>query len=184
MSSAQPADRPPEPTEPAPDTGAQTPPAGGPAQPENRAVPSGKALVVRPRKIRKVAWTCAVVLVAAFTVVAILLRNTPTGVYFHPSDQISMVLLGFILAGMALLFTRPRLRIESDGIEVRNVLTTRKYLWPEINAVAFPEGAAWARLELPDDEYITIMAIQATDGAYAVKAMRALRAAYRKAAAQ
>lgn len=145
---------------------------------------TAKTLVVRPRKIRKIAWACAVVLVAVFAVVAVLLRNTPTGVYFQVSDQVSMVLLGLILAGLALLFTRPRLRIEADGVEVRNVLTTRKYPWPEINAVAFPDGAAWARLEIADDEYVTIMAIAATDGAYAVKAMKALRAAYRKASTQ
>lgn len=148
------------------------------------AAAEGKALVVRPRKIRTIARVCAAVLVVVFTVVAILLRNTPTGVYFHVSDQVAMVLLGVILAGIALLFTRPRLRILGDGVEVRNVLTTRMYTWAEIVAVAFPDGASWARLELQHDEYITIMAIQATDGAYAVKAMRALRAAYRKATSQ
>lgn len=143
-----------------------------------------KALVVRPKKVRIIARVCAGVLVVVFTVVAILLRSTPTGVYFQVSDQVAMMFLGFVLAGIALLFTRPRLRILAEGVEVRNVLTTRTYAWPDITAVAFPDGAAWARLELPYDEYITIMAIQAADGAYAVKAMRALRAAYRKATAQ
>jgi hypothetical protein len=130
----------------------------------------------RPRKARYVALTAAVVLVVVFTVVAVLLRRTPTGVYFRLSDQVAMVLLGVLLAGTTLLFARPRVRAITDGVEVRNVLTTRVVPWDLVLRVSFPDGAPWARLELPDDEYIPVMAIQAVDGQRAVQAMRALRA--------
>jgi hypothetical protein len=129
----------------------------------------------RPRKARRVAVAAAVVLVVVFTVVAALLRNTPTGVYFRLSDQVAMVLLGLLLAGTVLLFTRPRVRALADGVEVRNVLTTRLVPWDLVLRVSFPDGAPWGRLELPDDEYIAVMAIQAVDGRYAVQAIRALR---------
>lgn len=135
----------------------------------------------RPRKVRVLASIGAVVFVAVFTVVAILLRNTPTGVYFYLSDQIAMVGIGVLLACGALMFARPRVRADLDGVEVRNMLGSRHYPWTAIEGVSFPDGSAWARLELPDDEYIPVLAIQAIDGEYAVSAMRELRRLRREA---
>ncbi|MCA1820343.1 MAG: PH domain-containing protein [Pseudonocardiaceae bacterium] len=137
---------------------------------------AGVFFEARPRKARRVAVAAAVVLVVVFTVVAVLLRRTPTGVYFRFSDQVAMVLLGLLLAGAVLLFVRPRVRAIADGVEVRNVLTTRVVPWDLVLRVSFPDGAPWARVELPDDEYIAVMAIQAVDGRYAVDAIRSLRA--------
>jgi hypothetical protein len=132
----------------------------------------------RPRKARRVAVAAAVVLVVVFSVVAVLLRRTPTGVYFRLSDQVAMVLLGLLLAGAALLFARPWVRAGADGVEVRNLLGTRMVPWELVLRVSFPDGAPWARLELPDDEYIAVMAIQSADGRHAVQAIRALRAVH------
>ncbi len=137
---------------------------------------SAAALQVRPRRVRVVAAVSAVVLIAVFSVVAALLRKTPTGVYFRVSDQVAMVLLGVLLAGAALLFARPRLRADADGVEVRNLLFARWLPWELVLAVSFPDGTPWARLELPDDEYIAVMAIQAVDRQHAVRALRSLRA--------
>ena len=125
--------------------------------------------------MRVLAGIGAFVFVAVFTVVAILLRNTSTGVYFYLSDQIAMVVLGLLLAGGALMFARPRVRADLDGVEVRNMLGSRRYAWADIVSVSFPDGSAWARLELPDDEYAPVLAIQAIDGEHAVVAMRELR---------
>ena len=137
---------------------------------------SEPALQVRPRRARVVAVLSAVMLVAVFTVIALLLRETPTGVYFRVSDQVAMVLLGVLLAGAALLFARPRLRADADGVEVRNLLGSRRLPWELVLAVSFPEGTPWARLELPDDEYIAVLAIQAADRQHAVRALQRLRA--------
>lgn len=136
----------------------------------------------RPRKVRVLASIGAVVLVAVFTVVAVLLRNTPTGVYFYLSDQIAMVGIGVLLGCGALMFARPRVRADLDGVEVRNMLGSRRYAWTDIESVSFPDGSAWARLELPDDEYVPILAVQAIDGDHAVTAMRELRRLRREAA--
>ncbi|HZA19141.1 MAG TPA: PH domain-containing protein [Pseudonocardiaceae bacterium] len=132
----------------------------------------------RPRKARRVAVAAAVLLVGVFTVIAVLLRQTSTGVYFRLSDQVAMVVLGLLLAGAALLFARPRVRAGADGVEVRNLLGSRTLPWELVLQVSFPDGAPWARLELPDDEYIAVMAIQAADGRHAVQAIRALRAVH------
>ncbi|MDQ2880041.1 MAG: PH domain-containing protein [Actinomycetota bacterium] len=129
----------------------------------------------RPRKARRIAVAAAVLLIAVFAVVGTLLRRTPTGVYFRISDQVAMVVLGLLLAGAALLFARPRVRAGADGVEVRNLLATRMVPWELVLRVSFPEGAPWARLEIPDDEYIAVMAIQSADGRHAVQAIRDLR---------
>ena len=129
----------------------------------------------RPKRIRVVAWASAVFLVAAFTVVGLLLGDTPTGVIFRTSDQVAMIFLGVLLACGMLLLTRPRVRADAEGVEVRNVVTAHRFTWPEVLHVSFPDGASWARLELPDDEYVSIMAIQAVDRDHAVAAVRALR---------
>lgn len=136
---------------------------------------SAEAVTVRPRKVRRVAIPIAAVLVVSFAVVGTLLRSTPTGVFFRVSDQVAMVGLGILLAGGVLLLIRPRLRADHEGVEIRNILGTQRYPWSVVQTVSFPDGAAWARLELPEDEYVPIMAIQAVDADYAVRAMRELR---------
>jgi hypothetical protein len=145
---------------------------------------SATVFEARPRKARRVAVAAAVLLVAVFAVVGMLLRQTPTGVYFRLSDQVAMVVLGLLLAGAALLFARPRVRAGADGVEVRNLTATRMVPWELVLGVSFPEGAPWARIELPDDEYIAVMAIQSTDGRKAVQDIRALREVHARHTAQ
>jgi hypothetical protein len=146
-------------------------------------MPADVLFETRPRRARRVAVVAAVMLVGVFTVIAVLLRRTPTGVYFRLSDQVAMVLLGVLLAGAALLFARPRVRAGADGVEVRNLLGSRTLPWELVLRVSFPDGAPWARLELPDDEYIAVMAIQSADGRHAVQSIRALRAVHAEHAA-
>jgi hypothetical protein len=133
-------------------------------------------LVVRPRKVLISAWVGSVAIVVLFVVIALLLRNSPTGVFFRLADQIALVLLGLFIAGGLLLLARPRVRADADGIEVRNTFGTRYLPWSYVQRVAFPDTASFARLDLPDDEYLTVLAIQAVDGQRAVEAITALRA--------
>ena len=121
---------------------------------------AGLDLVVHPRRIRWVAVATAVAVVVVFTVVAVLLRGDGTGVSFRPADQGAMIVLGLLLAAGALLLARPRLRVTPDGVAVRNVLGERLFGWDLVRDVSFPDGASFARLELPDDEYVSVMAIQ------------------------
>jgi hypothetical protein len=75
-----------------------------------------------------------------------------------------------------LLFTRPRLRVGPDGVAVRNLFGYKLIAWPDVVDVSFPRGARWARVDLDDDEYIPVMAIQAVDKERAVAAMERVRA--------
>lgn len=136
----------------------------------------GPVLVLRPRRVVVAAWVCAVATVVVFAVVAALLRTSDTGVYFRVADQVAMVLIGLLIAAGILLLARPRVRADARGVEVRNVGVPRYLPWEVVRAVAFPDGASWARLDLPDDEYLAVMAVQAVDGQRAVAGIRALRA--------
>jgi hypothetical protein len=133
-------------------------------------------LVVRPRKVLISAWVGSVAIVGLFVVIALLLRNSPTGVFFRLADQVALVLLGLFIAGGLLLLARPRVRADAQGVEVRNTLGARYVPWSYVQRVAFPDTASFARLDLPDDEYLTMLAIQAVDGQRAVEAITKLRA--------
>lgn len=135
----------------------------------------------RPRRAIWMSAACAVVVVAVFTTVAVLLRSSDTGVIFQLADQVAMVGIGVLLAVAALLWAMPKVSADAAGIEVRNVLTKRYFTWGEVLSVSFPDGASWARLELPDDEYYAVMAVQAVDREQAVAAVRALRRLHKRA---
>ena len=139
------------------------------------------SVVIRPRRAMIMCGVLAVALLAVFVVVAVLLRNGDTGVRFQRSDQAAMVGIGILLACGVMLFSIARVRADAEGIEVRNVLITRHFAWSDVLSVSFPDGASWARLELPDDEYHALMAIQAVDRDRAVEAVRALRKLHRAA---
>ncbi len=131
--------------------------------------------VAKPRKSRRFAFGVATLFVVVHVTFAILLRGDSTGVYFRFADQVAFAGIGFLLASGVLLLTRPRVQIGPRGIAVRNVLGERIVDWDLYEGLSFPEGAAWARIELPDDEYIAVMAIQSNDGEYAVDAVRRFR---------
>ena len=145
------------------------------------SVSTSSTLVIRPRRALIMCSVLAVALLAVFIVVAVLLRNGDTGVRFQRSDQAAMVGIGILLACGVMLFAIARVRADDEGIEVRNVLITRHFAWSEVLSVSFPDGASWARLELPEDEYHAVMAVQSVDRARAVEAVRALRKLHRAA---
>jgi len=137
---------------------------------------------VRPHLTPYFAYVAAFVIAAAHIVVGLLLKIKSSGVIFQTADQVAMAGLGFVLAGLVLLFARPRLRVGAAGLSVRNVISDRLVPWDDVVGVSFPVGARWARIDLPDDEYVPLMAIQSVDKDRAVAAMdtvRSLLARYR-----
>jgi hypothetical protein len=130
---------------------------------------------VRPHLTPYCAYVAAFVIAAAHIVVGLLLKIKSSGVIFQTADQVAMAGLGLVIAGLVLLFARPRLRVGAAGLSVRNLLGDRLVPWSEVVGVSFPAGARWARIDLPDDEYIPLMAIQAVDKDRAVDAMDTVR---------
>ncbi|MCV7066563.1 PH domain-containing protein [Mycolicibacterium farcinogenes] len=130
---------------------------------------------IRPHRTPYFAYGAALIILLAHVTVGLLLKVGSTGVVFQTSDQVGIALLGAIIAGVVLLFARPRLRIGPSGVAVRNLVSFKVIPWHDVLGVSFPVGARWARLDLPDDEYIPVMAIQAIDKGRAVQAMDQVR---------
>lgn len=140
---------------------------------------------LRPHRTPLFAYIAAFLIAAVHIAVGLLLKMKSSGVIFQTSDQVAIAVLGLIIAGGVLLFARPRLRVGPPGISVRNLFGYRLIPWTDVVGVSFPAGHRWARVDLPDDEYIPVMAIQAVDKDRAVEAMdtvRSLLARYRPAA--
>jgi hypothetical protein len=144
-----------------------------------RSSPGWPARVsARPRKATRIARLLAVALLAIFTAVATALpgaTDSGKGV-FQTSDQFAMIGLGVLGALGILAFTRPRVRADARGIQVRNVVGGYDLPWEVVRSIQFRKGSPWANLELQDDETVALMAVQAADKGYAVATVRALRA--------
>ena len=130
---------------------------------------------LRPHLTPLFAYATAFLIAAAHIVVGLLLKLRSSGVIFQTADQVAIGALGLVIAGVVLLFARPRLRVGPAGLSVRNLLGDRLIQWSDTVGVSFPAGSRWARIDLPDDEYIPVMAIQAVDKDRAVDAMDTVR---------
>jgi hypothetical protein len=132
-------------------------------------------MVYRPRKSPRYAMIAASVVILVHVVIALLLHVGDTGVDFQVADQIAMVGLGVIIGGSFMLIARARIRIGAEGVAVRNLFNERIFDWSIIMGIRYPRSGSWARLELPEDEHVPILAIQANDGERAVAAMAQVR---------
>lgn len=136
----------------------------------------GCDLEVKPHLTPYFAYGAAFLIAAAHIAVGFLLKVGSSGVIFRTADQVAIGVLGIIIGCLVLMFARPRLRVGPDGLSVRNLLGYRLIPWSDVVDVSFPKGARWARVDLPDDEYVPLMAIQSVDKERAVDAMDAVRA--------
>lgn len=133
-------------------------------------------LEARPVKMRQWVVAGALVVLTIHVVAAVVLRGGgDSGVNLRPVDQVAILTIGIVLSGGVLLFTRPRMRVGAEGVFVRNVIVERHISWNEVRGLYYDHGAPWARLELPYDEYVPVVAIQARDGEKAVTALEGFR---------
>jgi Bacterial PH domain len=132
-------------------------------------------LQVRPHLTPYFAYVAAFLIASVSIALGLLLKISSTGVIFRTDDQVAISALGIVIAAAVLLFARPRLRVGPQGIAVRNLMGERIIPWPDVVDVSFASGARWARIDLADDEYVQLMAIQVVDKERAVAAMDAVR---------
>jgi hypothetical protein len=139
----------------------------------------------RPRRIRWVAGIAALAVLALFTGVSFGLHGSSgfdgTG-QFQRGDQAAMIGLGVLIGLGIMAFTRPRVRADAAGIQIRNVVGGYELPWSVVRAVRFDRNSAWAMLDLYDDEQVSVHALQAADKEYAVDGVRKLRALHKAAA--
>ena len=138
------------------------------------------SVTIRPRRIRRVCWVLAPVVVLFFAVLAWALGGTPaeigeSGGAFSLSDQIAMAGLGLLGAGGILLLARPRVTADDRTVTIQNIIGGYRLPWAVVREVRFERGSPWATLELEDDDVVAVMAVQAADKDHAVAAVTALR---------
>ncbi|WP_144206850.1 PH domain-containing protein [Mycobacterium tilburgii] len=133
---------------------------------------------LRPHWTPLFAYGAAFLIAAAHIAVGVVLKVSSSGVVFQTADQVAIAVLGLVIAGAVLLFARPRLHVGQPGVSVRNLLGDRLIPWSEVVGVSFPAGSRWAHIDLPNDEYIPVMAIQAVDKDRAVAAMDTVRSLF------
>lgn len=139
-------------------------------------------LEITSRFLRNVAigWIPLVMAVQVFMAWAVDAEFT--GVAITGLDKFAFIGVGIIISVLSwIALTRPRVRANEDGVQVRNIVGTRFYPWVVIYGLSFPKGSRMARLELPEFEYVPLWAIQSGDKERAledVKRFRELEAKY------
>ena len=123
--------------------------------------------VFRPRRGRTVALTMAVLSVLIFTGGAISLPSVdPLYGGWGLLDRLVLVLCGVAIAAFLWRYASIRAVPSTQGLVVRNLVTTRKLEWAQIVRVQFGGGAPWVSVDLDDTDTVAVMAIQKADGAF------------------
>ncbi|GAA4749533.1 hypothetical protein GCM10023328_35210 [Modestobacter marinus] len=141
------------------------------------ADPTPRPVSAVPRRLRIITALMAAGLVLVMSIVALLLKESTTGVVsFHTSDQVAMVGLGLAMGAGVLLLGRSRVDADDSGVRIRNVVINHEVPWSAVRAVRFDQHSPWASLLLSNDDEVAIGAVQAADGERALAAVRGLRA--------
>lgn len=132
-------------------------------------------LEITSQKLRMWSIVAAVVVFALHVFMGVVVDFGNTGASVTFIDQLAFPLVGLVIAAAILLLTRARVRVSARGVEVRNMLTPRFYPWSKVYGLSFPKRSRWARLELPDFEFVPMLAVQSADGERVVEAVRRFR---------
>ncbi|MDP9851122.1 PH domain-containing protein [Corynebacterium lowii] len=134
-------------------------------------------LEVTSPRLRLISWIAVVVILAVHIFMSAVVGVGDTGAAVTTIDKFAFFGVGVVIAIVVFIgLNRPRVRVNADGVEVRNFIGTRFYHWSVVYGLAFPRGSRMARLELPDFEYVPMWAMQAADRASIVRDVEAFRA--------
>lgn len=126
--------------------------------------------------LRRVAIGWVVLVMAVHIFMAAVLDVQFTGLTITGVDKLAFPGVGLVISVLSwIALTRPRVRANEDGVEVRNIIGTRFYPWLVIYGLSFPRGSRIARLELPEFEYVPLWAIQSGDKEKALEAVEKFR---------
>lgn len=138
--------------------------------------PTPNTITSRPIMMSRIGIACAVVVLVAFVLTALLQSTHNAGAHFGDADHVGTVVIGVILAGLCLMPTRPRLVADADGVRLRSFLGGwRTVPWEVVVRVDFPRKVRFARLVLQGEETLAIYAVHRMDRVQAVDVMRRLR---------
>ncbi len=123
--------------------------------------------VFRPRRGRRVALTMAVLSMLIFVSGAISLpRVDPLFGGWGVPDRLLLVGCGAAVSALLWRYATIRAVPSTQGLVIRNLLTTRTLEWAQIVGVLFGGGAPWVSVDLADTDTVAVMAIQKADGAF------------------
>jgi hypothetical protein len=108
-------------------------------------------VTIRPRRIRRVCWVLAPVVVIFFAVLGFLLSGdmgSGAGGTFQTGDQWALGIVGLFGAATILLFTRPKVTADAERVVIRNVIGGYDLPWAVVRSVRFDKNNPWATLEL------------------------------------
>lgn len=94
---------------------------------------------------------------------------------FSLYQRLTLVFLGLLVLATFHALVRSRATATTERLVVVNGYRRREFEWAQVVAVTMPRGAPWAVLDLADGETCKVLAIQASDGEGARKAVRELR---------
>lgn len=127
-------------------------------------------LVASSKRLRLVAVVLVILIMAVHIFMAVTVGIGYTGAAITPIDQFAFIGVGIIISVVTFIgLSRPRVRVNADGVEVRNLIGSRFYPWSVIYGLSFPKGHRIARLELPEFEYVPVWALQSMDGEQVVR---------------
>ena len=119
-------------------------------------------VVMRPVAVRWAAYTTAVIVMAWMIGGAVMITS------FHLGGRLLLLVIGLLIALFCHLEASVRVVAGPERLEVRNLMRTRSFEWPEVLGVGFPMGDPWAHLELADGRTHPLHAIQRYDGRRAI----------------
>ncbi|AWB81848.1 hypothetical protein C3B44_05320 [Corynebacterium yudongzhengii] len=130
----------------------------------------------RSKFLRRLSIALIVLVMAIHIWVGFTVDIEYTGATITTLDKWAFPGVGLIISVLIwFALNRPRIRANSDGVEVRNIIGTRFYSWYVIYGLSFPQGSRMARLELPEFEYVPIWALQSADGAHTIQKVSEFR---------
>lgn len=137
-----------------------------------------------PRRMRLLCALAGVVVFGALLVVALTLPSSSTGVVqFGVVDQVAIAGLGLVLGAGCVWLGRSRVDADAERVRFRNVVLTHELPWQAVRAVRFDRKSSWASLLLENGDEMSVLAVQAVDREYAVRAVEGLRALHAAARA-
>lgn len=133
-------------------------------------------VTARPIRTARIAYGCSAFVLVTFVVIALVMKSANSGASFNDADQVGTLVIGVILAGLLIMPTRPRLVADEEAVRLRSYLGGWRVVpWDLVVRVEFPKKVRFARIVLPGDEALAIYAVQRTDRAESIAAMRGLR---------
>jgi hypothetical protein len=90
-------------------------------------------------------------------------------------ERLTLGAVGLGMLACVHALTRSRVVAREDGLTVVNGYKRRDLEWAEVLAINFPRGAPWPNIDLASGHNISVIGIQASDGASSKKSVRTLR---------